>query len=241
MAALTSCDRMTNTGNEAQCITQPASSGNGSANLAGLDFSPKSSELTLTWKPLQSWKKCLMYQEHIFLFSLDCFCSCWKGGDLTWLEKDGGSHIVCIIFGKAGSCTWVVTTSADQLSQYLKTLKYLYRRKAAFPPLQFPNCGCHGTGHHIRLRKFPIWTQICSDVFHCHTPSHRAPRPAEVCLPPLARWATCADSKGPCWGPSCSLHWKYLPKLCCLSSVMILKLVCYCIRQPTTIYLHAVF
>lgn len=56
VAVLTSCDQMTSTGNEAWCVPKPASRGNSSANLAGLDFSPKSSELTLQWKQPQSEK-----------------------------------------------------------------------------------------------------------------------------------------------------------------------------------------
>lgn len=77
VAVLTSCDQMTSTGNEAWCVPKPASRGNSCANLAGLDFSPKSSELTLQWKLLQSEKKSLISGAHfpifirLFLFLLE--------------------------------------------------------------------------------------------------------------------------------------------------------------------------
>ena len=169
-AALTSWDQMTNTGSEARGITKAASRGNGSASLAGRDFGPKSNALTLQWKLLQSRKRSLIYHEPIFLFSLDCFCSCWKGGDLTWLEEAGGSHIVFIILAKPGSCTWIVTTSADHLSQYLKEVKYLCRKRAGFPP--FPKWDRHGAGLYMRVRKFPVWNQtlfwlMCFTVTPC--------------------------------------------------------------------------
>lgn len=64
VAVLTRCDQMTSTGNEAWCVPKPASRGNSSANLAGLDFSPKSSELTLQWKLLQSKEKSLISGAH---------------------------------------------------------------------------------------------------------------------------------------------------------------------------------
>lgn len=52
------------------------------------------------------------------------------------------------------------------------------------------------------------------------------PRPAEVYLLAPASWATCASSEGLRWGLSSTLRRKYLPKVCCLSSVMILKFGC---------------
>lgn len=67
----------------------------------------------------------------------------------------------------------------------------------------------------------------CALMCFTVTPCLIAPlRPAEVYLLAPASWATWASSEGLRWGLSSTLHGKYLPKLCCLSSVMILKFGC---------------
>lgn len=188
VAVLTSCDQMTSTGNETWCVPKPASRGNSSANLAGLDFSPKSSELTLQWKLLQSEKKSLISAAHFPIF-IRLFLFLLEGWWFNLTGKRWGRHTVFIILAKPGSCTQIVTTSADQLSQYLKEVKYLCRRKAAFPP--FAKWGLC-----VRVRRFPVWSQA---LFWCVSRSPRLavpPRPAEVSLQAPASWTMCAGSAG---------------------------------------------
>lgn len=81
------------------------------------------------------------------------------------------------------------------------------------------NCGWESFQREARL---------CSDVFHCDTWSPHAPEASRsvICQHQPAGRATSAGSEGLRWALSPTLRWKYLPKLCSLSSLTILQLGC---------------
>lgn len=99
------------------------------------------------------------------------------------------------------------------MSQYLKEVKDLYRRKAAFAP--FAKWGLCVYEWEVSL--FEV--KLCSDVSHGHL-ARPCPQGQAVSLQAAASCTRCALSS--------EFHWtlKNLPKLCCWSRVTAWKLGC---------------